>query len=1366
MKKLLFLLCWSLVVSLLAQDDPTPGRIFISNSVPDEVGDSIAPLFQPAVTPGPQSLPIAETNTPDIQALAGNLGNNPTNIFNFVHDQIRYVPYFGSLKGAELTLLERSGNDFDQCALLSALLRAAGYSTGYQFGYMMIPYDGTNGQDLHHWLCLNLQNTNFGNTFLYFKDMLGTRGYGAPVQTFNDTNTLAFQRVWVTLTLDGTDYYLDPSFKVSEPVSGVSLASAMGFNSNTLWSAAGGTDTNSSVSGLSEASLRSALQTCNSNLLAYLTNNVTNATVSQVVGGEQIVSSVGSPLSTSLLFPLYTNGIYPMLSWTNEPTNFMSTFSLSFAGTNQTWFTPALAGQRIALVFTTNGTGQLWQEDSMLLQTTNTGKAQTLSVITSAQHPYGGWDTNLNVPIDTGIYDRGSTNSFQRTNASYNIMYGFDPSPQWLQERQQKLDAYRLQGYADTSRQVTTETLNVMGLSWLVQTELALELLAQEGGQLPHHHHRFGRMAQEQSHGYYVDAYLQLDSTLPSTGYNAPDIAAQNQVFDVTSYLWSAMEHGMIEQLQDSNLLAASTVKMIQIANTNLQAVYLASNGNWASVAGSLVKYGTNMVTFTNLINEGFVLLLPKSATNHVTVSGTSWSGFGYMELGNFGNARVMGSIIQGGYNGGFSPNPTDVINSPVVQANGDGQANFFDPQSVTLQISALTGADPVNLADGSFQISSSDLSLGQTELRGLNLSRYYSSARRNSNPAGMAPGWLHNYYCVAQAVSDPEGGLGSATVQEMAPMIVTTCAALNFYNNINLDPKNWTMTALIAKWGIDQLVNNSVSVSLGKDTLQFVKQSDGSFTPQANCTMSLLQTNGDFWLQERHGRTFQFGTAGMLTNIVDQYGQAMRFAYNSNNLVTNIVDWKGRSLVFKYAGGTVLTNVSDNTGRSISYGYTGGQLTSYTDPEGKTNGYAYDTNNEVLATYDALGRLVVTNNYDGFGHVTTQLTQGDTNKTWQIFASGYQTVEIDPAGDESVYTYDSKSRLIAVQDGMGDLTQTVYDGQDHVVQTISPLGETNQYVYDDNNNLVETIDPLGFSNVFTFDTNNNLIAATDANRNTSHFGYNAQFSLTGSTNGNGDFTVLGYNTDGTLASRQDSAGSTSYTYDGNGQLNSITYPGSLRSESFVNSTLGDPTSHTDARGFTTTFAYNKRRQLTNTVAPTNLTASVSFDANANVSTTTDARGFVTSNSWSVTRHLLSMTLPTTPQGAPVITSAYDARDWLASVQNPLGNVTYYTNDAAQRLVATTDPMQRTSTVGYDQDSRPTSTTDAAGDQTAQSWNARGNLVRVIDAATNIVGKAYDGAGNLSYLTNRDGNVWRFQYDGANRLTNTISPLSYVRVFV
>src|SRR5205814_2534101 len=105
---------------------------------------------------------IAEAITPEIQALARGLENDPLRILNYVHDHIRYLLYFGSKKGAQLTLLEKSGNDFDQSALLVALLRAAGHTnSGYQFGLVEVPYDDPAGhdEDLHHWLGLTLTNS-------------------------------------------------------------------------------------------------------------------------------------------------------------------------------------------------------------------------------------------------------------------------------------------------------------------------------------------------------------------------------------------------------------------------------------------------------------------------------------------------------------------------------------------------------------------------------------------------------------------------------------------------------------------------------------------------------------------------------------------------------------------------------------------------------------------------------------------------------------------------------------------------------------------------------------------------------------------------------------------------------------------------------------------------------------------------------------------------------------------------------------------------------------------------------------------------------------------------------------------------------
>src|SRR5208283_4097887 len=92
------------------------------------------------------------------------------------------------------------------------------------------------------------------------------------------------------------------------------------------------------------------------------------------------------------------------------------------------------------------------------------------------------------------------------------------------------------------------------------------------------------------------------------------------------------------------------------------------------------------------------------------------------------------------------------------------------------------------------------------------------------------------------------------------------------------------------------------------------------------------------------------------------------------------------------------------------------GDLVSVADPESKTNQFVCDTNHQIIATINALGQLVVSNVYDAFGRVATQYTQGDTNKAWPIYWSGWQTVEQDPAGGKRRFFYDDKTRLIGQQ--------------------------------------------------------------------------------------------------------------------------------------------------------------------------------------------------------------------------------------------------------------------------------------------------------------------------------------------------------------
>jgi len=69
-----------------------------------------------------------------IVAQAAALDYNPVKIFELVRNELIYEPYFGSVKGAERTLVEGGGNDIDLASLLIALLRASNVPCRYVCG--------------------------------------------------------------------------------------------------------------------------------------------------------------------------------------------------------------------------------------------------------------------------------------------------------------------------------------------------------------------------------------------------------------------------------------------------------------------------------------------------------------------------------------------------------------------------------------------------------------------------------------------------------------------------------------------------------------------------------------------------------------------------------------------------------------------------------------------------------------------------------------------------------------------------------------------------------------------------------------------------------------------------------------------------------------------------------------------------------------------------------------------------------------------------------------------------------------------------------------------------------------------------------
>lgn len=101
-------------------------------------GDGVAGAGDP---PGADEL--AETLdapfTPSIRAVAQSLDGQPVAIRNWVYDHVEFHPSFGSVQGADTTLLARRGNAFDIASLTIAMLRVSGVPARYARSVVEIP---------------------------------------------------------------------------------------------------------------------------------------------------------------------------------------------------------------------------------------------------------------------------------------------------------------------------------------------------------------------------------------------------------------------------------------------------------------------------------------------------------------------------------------------------------------------------------------------------------------------------------------------------------------------------------------------------------------------------------------------------------------------------------------------------------------------------------------------------------------------------------------------------------------------------------------------------------------------------------------------------------------------------------------------------------------------------------------------------------------------------------------------------------------------------------------------------------------------------------------------------------------------------
>src|ERR1700733_1782018 len=299
-------------------------------------------VYKPEVLLG-QSAPIE--GTPSISELARALKNDVDLIFQFVHDNIKFFPQYGLHKGGWGALVDGYGNPFDQSDLMVQLLVEAGYTASYVVGYILL--------DAAQWS--NWLNVSSGD-IAYAAQLLANGGFGGSYDT--GANTITLDYCWVQCEIGGTNYQFDPAMKTYDYVTGINLASAMGYSQSSFLSDAqsSATVTSNYAQNINEPNISADLTTYAMNLVDWIATNNSGASFDEIIGGQTIVP-VPFPPAHNTSLP-YQDGTPTVLS--SLTSAYKATLRIQYDTIDQTFYTNNIYGYRMSVFWNSSHEAQLY----------------------------------------------------------------------------------------------------------------------------------------------------------------------------------------------------------------------------------------------------------------------------------------------------------------------------------------------------------------------------------------------------------------------------------------------------------------------------------------------------------------------------------------------------------------------------------------------------------------------------------------------------------------------------------------------------------------------------------------------------------------------------------------------------------------------------------------------------------------------------------------------------------------------------------------------------------------------------------------------------------------------------------------------
>jgi transglutaminase-like putative cysteine protease len=635
----------------------------------------------------PTAADLAETVdvqlTPEIRAKALELGNNPVRIYEWVRNNIEFVPTWGSIQGAQMTMLTKQGNAFDSASLLIALLRASGIHARYVMGTVELPID-----KVMNWAG-GFTDPNAALNFI--------ASGGVPVTGIRSGGSVISARmehVWVKAWIDmipslgahhkegDTWVPLDPSFKKYTYTDGVDFQAAVPFDGQGFANQLNATSTineqEGSVTNVNSALVQTTLSDYNTKLESYVSQNLPNATASDILGKKEIIRKDQPILPASLPYKVIVAGT----ETTEVPTVLRHQIDIRLIDSDSlgTVFSysasqPQLAGKRVTISYEPATPADKAIIDSYAAQYASSIPAYLIQLKPVLRIENDIIATGPTVGMGAAQSLTISISSPRDTNVvTHNLVagdytaIGLNPSKISLDALQNRIDkndysepigemlhqtALSYWAEVDAFNDVIAKTLKVRNLRHTSELTATAKVSVSS---------LFGVPTAATYKSRNIDVKLDNQSVLGKIIDTVKESAYMQQSGANSSFL----EGAIFDQLFGKNIGdSISAVSALKRANDQGIPIYKINSSNITVLLPKLQVADEIKTEVANAVNAGLTVQIPKT-----NVMQLGWSGVGYIISNPVDGTGAY--RISGGLNGGDSPaEGTTVIPLPQVPLTG-----------------------------------------------------------------------------------------------------------------------------------------------------------------------------------------------------------------------------------------------------------------------------------------------------------------------------------------------------------------------------------------------------------------------------------------------------------------------------------------------------------------------------------------------------------------------------------------------------------------------------------------------------------------------------------------------------------------------